>query len=1296
VCISKGHTTVLGKPISILKFKKEKKISLPVKHKESILMVIPNSIIGGSEILVEDVCKGLSTRYNVDILVLFTKGNLHSRYEEAARNVYHKVDFLQLIKKNKYDFIQFFHHFNTLDCVEQAIKEGFKVILSLYSNFYSERKFWFADIQRIKRLSSSLYAFITNSAINQIIFPDIQVLPMGIDTNLFIPRAKISRTACTVARADPNKGLEYFIAVARELPDYNFTMVLSGNQDYVDHLKIIAPNNVEIKTNLSRKDTAEVLSRNEIFLFYSVEECLPLVILEAMASGCYVISTPVGNVPDVINKGTGYLLETKKYVIETLSAIKMGIPRLKTINARKLVEDIYSLNRMIFFYGKLFDHKLSLPRTKIMYIISSLERGGAETCLRNLLMGLSPDDYEKHLIVTHTRGTMYEEISKYVDSITCLEDYNDKEKRIVDILRSTNPEYIHITNLLDFYKKGGVLWKAKSMGIKLIGSIFMTLHYNRTSWAEQYAHVLALSPHMECLITDSHDNTSLFDNAYLISNGVNVNLFRPGKKIPKTVTWIGRFIEAKGASLVYDIASKLPYHSFTMISSSMDKGFSRKKKPDNVTIKLSLTQEEVAEILSTSTYFLTTSRIESMPLSILEAMSSGCCCISTNVGDVSRTITDGINGYIIPHIELSKLKIGNPVLAKDLTTFYRDVISYVSHNMNNFSPDVGLKARETILDKYNRDDWIRKYEFLYGRIKKDTKKRMAFIWSQNVSPKSWSQKEDSMQYAMRELTKTDSVICFLRGDYKKRFILNNTNVLYYKDVDDLILELDKFNPDIIVFNTLSDTFIDVAQTFDDAFQILVEYGGVLKHELYNMVDVAFVQEGFRKQECLDNNSGIKPDQIFINPFGVQLDEFVKHKYDAIMVADFRKEVKRQELLIRAWQYVDGKLLLLGSFSQGVPYVNYLSEMKALVRELGLLDKVEFMDFVDHEMLPDVIKRAKIGILTSSREGGSRVLVEIMACGLPVIVCSDCEGNMDRVENKKTGLIVDPTPKALANGINYLLKDDDRRRKMGEKAAEYIHEMFAYPDMYNIYKRIINKSEIEVSIITTSFNRGEFIEDCVKSVADLTGNYKINHLIMDGGSSDDTFEILKKYNVDLRVGDKGQTDALNKAMKVINKEYLNTRYIGWINADDYYHSEFLDSSVKIMESNPDVMMTCTDVDQVDVDGNYVKTIKYTTSNSMNPEGMLVGNIIIQPSVLLRKDMFNDLAKKYGFHFNPEYDYTQDYELWYRIMKEGYRVYHINMRGAYLRSHSKQMSRLKRKEQNVDRLKVLEQFQKLVNK
>ncbi len=110
--------------------------------------------------------------------------------------------------------------------------------------------------------------------------------------------------------------------------------------------------------------------------------------------------------------------------------------------------------------------------------------------------------------------------------------------------------------------------------------------------------------------------------------------------------------------------------------------------------------------------------------------------------------------------------------------------------------------------------------------------------------------------------------------------------------------------------------------------------------------------------------------------------------------------------------------------------------------------------------------------------------------------------------------------------------------------------------------------MRVSIITVVYNGKNTIEDCIKSVAGQTYP-DIEHIIIDGGSTDGTLDVIKKYNNKINgwisEPDKGIYDAMNKGMK-----HATGDVIGILNSDDIYADEFIMENVvnTILENNVD--------------------------------------------------------------------------------------------------------------------------------
>src|SRR3569623_1037634 len=107
--------------------------------------------------------------------------------------------------------------------------------------------------------------------------------------------------------------------------------------------------------------------------------------------------------------------------------------------------------------------------------------------------------------------------------------------------------------------------------------------------------------------------------------------------------------------------------------------------------------------------------------------------------------------------------------------------------------------------------------------------------------------------------------------------------------------------------------------------------------------------------------------------------------------------------------------------------------------------------------------------------------------------------------------------------------------------------------------------MKVSVITPSFIQGQFIERTLRSVADQHGA-EIEHIVMDGGSTDSTVEILRHFTPAvprLSEKDKPHTDAVNKGIRKTDGEI-----IGWLNSDDIYYPDAFVCVVAFFERYPD--------------------------------------------------------------------------------------------------------------------------------
>lgn len=204
------------------------------------------------------------------------------------------------------------------------------------------------------------------------------------------------------------------------------------------------------------------------------------------------------------------------------------------------------------------------------------------------------------------------------------------------------------------------------------------------------------------------------------------------------------------------------------------------------------------------------------------------------------------------------------------------------------------------------------------------------------------------------------------------------------------------------------------------------------------------------------------DQIFVTPFGVDVEKFQKKykKNDIITIGMIKKLEDKYgvKYLIKAFHNVvqnlkiDSRLVIVGKGSKEM-------ELKKLVKDLDIENKVEFVGRIPHDQVPKYLNMFDIycapSILDSESFGVA--IVEAASCELPVIV-TNVGGLPEVVEDEKTGYVVEPkNPEALAKKIIELIKNPTKRLEMGKAGREKVLNEYDWDKnvdyMIEIYKKI---------------------------------------------------------------------------------------------------------------------------------------------------------------------------------------------------------------------------------------------------
>ncbi|MEJ2758145.1 MAG: glycosyltransferase family 2 protein [Anaerolineales bacterium] len=178
----------------------------------------------------------------------------------------------------------------------------------------------------------------------------------------------------------------------------------------------------------------------------------------------------------------------------------------------------------------------------------------------------------------------------------------------------------------------------------------------------------------------------------------------------------------------------------------------------------------------------------------------------------------------------------------------------------------------------------------------------------------------------------------------------------------------------------------------------------------------------------------------------------------------------------------------------------------------------------------------------------------------------------------------------------------------------------------------------VTIVTPSYNQARFLEQTIESVLGQTYPH-IEYIVMDGGSTDGSVEVIQKYADRLAywesAPDKGQTDAINRGFARANGKYL-----AWLNSDDTYESQAVAEAVAYLQAHPDIGMVYGDAYFIDEHGKVIGTFPAAQTDYQRLRRAYVH--IPQQSAFWRADLYRQVGP-----LDDRLFFAMDYYLWLRL-------------------------------------------------
>jgi glycosyltransferase involved in cell wall biosynthesis len=217
----------------------------------------------------------------------------------------------------------------------------------------------------------------------------------------------------------------------------------------------------------------------------------------------------------------------------------------------------------------------------------------------------------------------------------------------------------------------------------------------------------------------------------------------------------------------------------------------------------------------------------------------------------------------------------------------------------------------------------------------------------------------------------------------------------------------------------------------------------------------------------------------------------------------------------------------------------------------------------------------------------------------------------------------------------------------------------------------------ITVVTPSFNQGKYLEQTLRSVLDQ-GYPNLEYIVVDGGSTDDSVEIIKRYADRLAwwvtEKDCGQSDAINKGFARATGDVF-----GFINSDDYLYPGALDAVAKSWQDGARWVIGW--VMMLEADGGELPQLP---ERMASPSDWFVRNPVPQQATFWAARFWKDVGQ-----FREDLHYSFDYEYWLRLRfraKAEPTLIHRCLGSYRLHESSKTVSQWERFEPDLERARA----------
>ena len=361
---------------------------------------------------------------------------------------------------------------------------------------------------------------------------------------------------------------------------------------------------------------------------------------------------------------------------------------------------------------------------RILYVIDSMTRDGAESQLLKTLERLNPDDYEVYVILSRTEGERIRELTALscVRDVTTLNSQGKKRKILENAfalggaIKAIQPDIVHswlwYSNFLSGLSRRLGLWHRTPLIVSQRGDYHARYSKFRLWITEKFIYnsadiLLTNSEQIQQHLQDLYPKKTIYSIPNLLELPTEEWTLTQTDRSEKRIVCVGRFAPEKGHRYLIEALNRLDCKDLSWLCTFLGDGELKSELSylaENLNLSEKITFpgfcDDVYPVLLQADLFVLPSLHEGSPNALIEAMGLGLPCIASDVGGIKDLIENEKNGILVP--------------PKDSIALSNALYQLITDS--NYSEALGRNARRTIQQKFNNTESIRKLEDIYKSV----------------------------------------------------------------------------------------------------------------------------------------------------------------------------------------------------------------------------------------------------------------------------------------------------------------------------------------------------------------------------------------------------------------------------------------------------------------------------------------------------------------------------------------------------------------------------------------------------